>query len=88
MKGQRKAVTAQTPVDFTFDVYASQFLVKNFTEDDITVALLDNEVLIPAKSAQMVVTCLEPREADLTNTLTVTAEISDETGVEIQCLNY
>lgn len=88
MKVQRKAVTAATPVDFEFDVFSNQFLVKNFTSDMITVEILDAEILIPANSAQQIVTRLEPREGDLTNTLTVTAEVTDETGVEVQCLNY
>lgn len=88
MKVQRKAVTAATPVTFEFDVSSNQFLVKNFTADVIAVEILDAEILIPAYSAQQIVTRLEPREGDLTNTLTVTAEVRDETGVEVQCLNY
>lgn len=88
MRVIRKAVTANTPVAFKFESAGSQFLVKNFTGDFVTVALLGSEVLIPGNSAQLIATRLEPSVADLTDTLTVTAEITDATGVEIQCLNY
>ena len=88
MQVQRKAVTADTPVTFTFDVAGSQFLVKNFTSDIIAVGILGSEVLIPANSAQMIATRMEPTVKDLTNTLTVTAQVTDSTGVEIQCLSY
>lgn len=88
MRVIRKAVTANTPVTFKFDSAGSQFLVKNFTQDNITVGILGSEVLIPATSAQMVITRLEPSVADLTDTLTVTAAATDATGVEIQCLSY
>ena len=88
MRVIRKAVTANTPVTFKFESAGSQFLVKNFTEDQITVGILDQEVLIPANSAQLVATRLDPKVEDLTDTLTVTAEATDSTGVEIQCLSY
>lgn len=88
MRVIRKAVTASTPVTFKFPSAGSQFLVKNFTGDLITVELLDSEVLIPANSAQLIATRLDPKVDDLTDTLKVTAEITDATGVEIQCLSY
>ena len=88
MRVIRKAVTANTPVTFKFESAGSQFLVKNFTEDQITVGILDQEVLIPANSAQLIATRLEPSVADLTDTLTVTAVVTDATGVEVQCLSY
>ena len=88
MRVIRKAVTANTPVTFKFPSAGSQFLVKNFTGDLITVELLDGEVLIPANSAQLIATRMEPTVKDLTNTLTVTAQVTDSTGVEIQCLSY
>lgn len=88
MRVIRKAVTANTPVTFKFPSAGSQFLVKNFTGDLITVELLDSEVLIPANSAQLIATRLDPKVDDLTDTLKVTAEITDVTGVEIQCLSY
>ena len=88
MRVIRKAVTANTPVTFKFSSAGSQFLVKNFTDDLITVELLDSEVLIPANSAQLIATRLDPKVDDLTDTLKVTAEITDATGVEIQCLSY
>lgn len=88
MRVQRKPVTADTAVAFQFESAASQFLVKNFTGDMVSVAILGQEVLIPANSAQIVVTRLVPSPDDLTDTLTVTAQITDETGVEVQCLDY
>lgn len=88
MQVQRKAVTAGTPVTFTFDAAGSQFLVKNFTSDIIAVGILGSEVLIPANSAQLIATRMEPTVKDLANTLTVTAQVTDSTGVEIQCLSY
>ena len=88
MRVQRKSVTAQTPVTFTFESASSQFLVKNFTSDLITVEILDNEVLIPANSAQQIITCINPGINDLTDHLIVTAEVTDTTGVEVQCLSY
>lgn len=88
MRVIRKAVTANTPVTFKFESAGSQFLVKNFTEDQIAVGILDQEVLIPANSAQLIATRLEPSVADLTDTLTVTAVVTDATGVEVQCLSY
>jgi len=88
MQVQRKAVTADTPVTFTFDAAGSQFLVKNFTSDVISVGILGSEVLIPANSAQLIATRMEPTVKDLTNTLTVTAQVTDSTGVEIQCMDY
>lgn len=88
MQVQRKAVTADTPVTFTFDAAGSQFLVKNFTEEPISVRILDNDILIPMNSAQLIATRLEPTVNDITNTLVVTALIDSATGVEIQCLNY
>lgn len=88
MRVIRKAVTANTPVTFQFESAGSQFLVKNLTSGPITVGILSNEVYIPENSAQLIATRLEPTVADLTDTLTVTATVTDSTGVEIQCLSY
>lgn len=88
MRVQRKAVTADTPVTFTFESAGSQFLVKNFTNNPITVEILEQEVIIPANSAQLIATRTDPPVSDLTDTLTVTAAVTDAMGVEIQCLSY
>lgn len=88
MQVQRKAVTANTAVTFKFDSAGSQFLVKNFTSDPIHVGILGCEVLIPGNSAQLIATRMQPTIKDLTDTLTVTADSTDSTGVEIQCLEY
>lgn len=88
MRVQRKAVTANTAVSFVFGSVGSRFLVKNFTSGDITVGILGQEVMIPGNCAQLIVTRLEPPITDLTDTLTVTAAVTDSTGVEIQCLDY
>lgn len=88
MRVIRKAVTSNVPVVFKFESAGSQFLVKNFTPDRISVNILGCDVIVPANCAQSIATCLEPSINDLTDTLTVTAVASDETGVEIQCLNY
>lgn len=88
MRVIRKAVTANTPVDFEFESAGSQFLVKNLTSGPITVEILENEVYIPEYSAQLIATRIDPRVSDLTDKLTVTATVDDNTGVEIQCLSY
>ena len=88
MRVQRKAVTANTAVSFVFGSVGSRFLVKNLTGGSITVGILGQEVLIPGGCAQLIVTRLEPPITDLTDMLTVTAAVTDSTGVEIQCLDY
>lgn len=88
----RKPVAANTPTTFNFDVSGIRFLVKNFTDGDIFVALKsgamkEESVLIPANCAQI----LEARlvisgSVDTTKIVQVIADTSSQKGVEVQCL--
>ena len=58
------------------------------TGSPITVEILDGVVTIPANTAQMVMTRMNPTTGDLTNTVKVSALETSELGVEVQCLDY
>lgn len=88
MKVIQKATAAGSAETYTFDVFGSVFLVKNMTGSPITVEILDGVVTIPANTAQMVMTRMNPTTGDLTNTVKVSALETSELGVEVQCLDY
>lgn len=84
----RKATTAGGRETYTFGALGSCFLVKNMTGAAITVNILDASVVIPANTAQMVVTRLTPTISDMTNTVEIVGQENNELGVEVQCLDY
>lgn len=92
MKIVRKSVTANTPTTFNFDVSGIRFLVKNFTDGDIFVALKSGAVkeesaLIPTNCAQILEARLSTSgSVDTTKTVQVIADTSSQKGVEVQCL--
>lgn len=76
---QQKTLTAGTEEVFTMQLHRSQFLVKNFTEDSITVKLGNNTSgsVIGAGSWERVFNNVEDRTtgtAEATNIVKVTAE--------------
>lgn len=94
LKVIRKAVTANTPVTYNFDVSGIRFLVKNLTEGDIYAALKEDatkeeSVLIPSNCAQI----LEARRecsgsVYTTKVVQIISEPSSEKGVEVQCVYW
>lgn len=89
IKVQRKATTANAELKFQFDNTGLEFLVKNFTEDDIYVGFKAGEskekrILIPAGTAQ-VVAGMAIRGSD---TVYVLPMATHGKGVEVQCLSW
>lgn len=90
-KVQRQATVTGEDNVFEFDVIGFKFLVKNFTDDDILVALdkddKDSEkILIPSESAQIVVAHEMVSLKLGTKAITVTPSATSTKGVEVQCL--
>lgn len=87
---QRKPTTAETKIEFQFNVMGLEFLVKNFTDSDIYVGFEDEKekmVLIPAETAQ-VVASVTPTGHDRYDTVYVIPTAVSEKGVEVQCLRW
>ena len=89
----RKAVTANTPVTFEFDVPGIRFLVKNLSGGDIYAALKEGaakeeSALIPADCAQILEARRGAGSVDTTKIVQVIADTSSEKGVEVQCIHW
>ena len=89
----RKAVTANTPVTFEFEVPGIRFLVKNLTGSDIYAALKEGatkeeSALIPADCAQILEARRGAGSVDTTKIVQVIADTSSEKGVEVQCIHW
>ncbi len=89
----RKATIAGAQIVYHFDQIGSKFLIKNFTEGDIYVRFCEGEenpILIPVGCAQVCVISEGPMywRSISTDTVYVTAEESNEKGVEVQCLKW
>lgn len=72
----------------------SEYLVKNFTDDDIYVGLSENAeksdcICIPAECCQIIILRKSPIwETDTLSTLWIIPESTSEKGVEVQCLKW
>lgn len=89
----RKAVTANTPVAFEFDISGIRFLVKNLTGSGIYAALKEGatkeeSALIPADCAQILEARRGAGSVDTTKIVQVIADTSSEKGVEVQCIHW
>ena len=89
----RKAVTANAPVTFEFDVPGIRFLVKNLSGGDIYAALKEGatkeeSALIPADCAQNLEARRGVSSVDTTKIVQVIADTSSEKGVEVQCIHW
>ena len=89
---QRVATTANTAIKMEFPVDGVEYLVKNFTDDDILVALgedpeQDDYILIPSECAQ-VVAILKKNYLGIkgTNKIAIIPSGDSEKGVEVQCI--
>lgn len=94
MKVKRLNVNANETVKFVFDVWASSFFVKNFTDGAILICLGDifvesESIKIPANFAEEIENNFNEQVAKYTTkqytTVTVKAEKTGE--VEVQCIN-
>ena len=94
MKVKRLNVNANETVKFVFDVWASSFFVKNFTDGAIFVCLgdafvEDESIKIPANFAEQIENNFNEQVARYTTkqytTVTIKAEKDGE--VEVQCIN-
>ncbi|MDO5391019.1 MAG: hypothetical protein Q4F24_08050 [Eubacteriales bacterium] len=90
MQIQRKAVKAGIAVEFRFECPGSMFRVTNYTDAymEVSFGKKDETFLIKPEEAKTLISRLEPRMEDFTNVVVVTAEIDDERGAEVQCLDY
>lgn len=94
MKVKRINVNANEIKEFVFDVWASSFFIKNFSEGAIFVCLgdtfaEDESIKIPANFAEQIENNFNEQVARYTTkqytTVTVKAEKDGE--VEVQCIN-
>ena len=91
MRVVRKSTVAGKDVLFEFKEVGSRFVVANFTTRDLIARFGDDDktgIVVPTQAARVVVTCLRPRLADMTNRVYVKAEETVENGCEIQMLDY
>lgn len=89
----RKAVTANAPVTFEFDMPGIRFLVKNLSGGDIYAALKEGaakeeSALIPVDCAQILEARKGVGSVDTTKIVQVIADTSSEKGVEVQCIHW
>ena len=88
----RQSTTANMPIKMEFDVPGTEYLVKNFTDGDIYVALKEESdkskcVLIPSECSQIVIAGDESYvSSDGKGIVTIIPEMASEKGVEVQCL--
>lgn len=91
---KRQATTANTPINLEFDVVGIEYLVKNFTQGDIYVALekttnKDDCLLIPSECAQVIAARLDTNYLQtLKGIMTIIPDETDKRGVEVQCLKW
>lgn len=89
---QRVATTTNTAIKMEFPVDGVEYLVKNFTDDDILVALGENPdqgdyILIPSECAQVVTTIKESYfRSPWTSVVNIIPSGDSEKGVEVQCI--
>lgn len=88
MKVIRETLVANTQKNFNFDVEGFEFLVKNFTEDDIYVSLDTNvnknrSIKIPSMTAQEC--CIHKYTSSNYKTDTVRILSLVDGEVEVQC---
>ena len=91
MRVVRKETVAGKDVLFGFNEVGSRFVVENFTTRDLIARFGDDDktgIVVPAQTARVVITCLQPRMTDITNKVYVKAEETMENGCEIQMLDY
>lgn len=84
-------LTASTPYTFQFDVDGSVFLIKNFTDSNLSVSYgdeidSDSYSLIPKQSSQILYSTQNTTCETETDKITVTSESAGI--VEIQILEY
>lgn len=94
MKVKRLNVNANETVKFVFDVWASSFFIKNFTDGAIFVCLGDTfaeseSIKIPANFAEEIENNFNEQVAKYTTKQYTTVTIKAEKGgeVEVQCIN-
>ena len=92
LKVQRKSVTSSQATQFLFDVKGTQYIVKNFTEGNIYVALKETQnktdcILIPSQTAQIVEFFNGIYNSD-SGIVTVISDENSDTGVEVQCIKW
>ncbi len=91
---KRQATSANTPIKLEFDVAGIEYLVKNFTQGDIYVALEETSnkndcLLIPVECAQVITARADTNYlSTMKGIMTIIPEETDERGVEVQCLKW
>lgn len=91
MRVVRKETVAGKDVLFGFKEVGGWFVVTNFTTRDLIARFGDDDkvgIVVPAQTARVVITRLQPRMMDITNKVYVKAEETMENGCEIQMLDY
>lgn len=88
----RQPTMAETPMKIEFDMTGIKYLVKNFTDDDIYVAIGDAAskedcLLIPAETSQVLVS-YDGTYISGSNIVTIIPTATSEKGVEVQCLKW
>ena len=88
----RQPTVAETPMKYEFDIAGIKYLVKNFTDGDIYVAMGEAAdkadcLLIPAETSQ-VVTPYDGAYIHGSNIITIIPEETSKRGVEAQCLKW
>ncbi len=91
MRVARKNTAAGKEVLFEFEESGARFVVANFTESTLIARFGAEDktgIMVPAQTARVVVTRIDPRMSDLVNKIYVKAEETAENGCEIQMLDY
>lgn len=88
----RAATTSEQPLVLEFAHEGKEYLVKNFTDGDVYVALKESatkeeSALIPAQTAQSVVRNKGGYYAG-SNIVQIIPAATSEKGVEVQCLKW
>lgn len=89
---KRQSTTANEKITMEFDAKGIEYLVKNFTDDDIYVALGEENdkakcLLIPAECSQ-IVTAYRGAFVGVNDVITIIPESTSKKGVEVQCLKW
>lgn len=91
MRVTRKNTAAGKDVLFEFEESGARSVVANFTTRDLIAKFGDGDktgIMVPAQTARVVITRIDPRMSDLVNKIYVRAEETAENGCEIQMLDY
>ena len=88
----RAATTSEQALVLEFAYEGKEFLVKNFTDGDVYVALKEGatkeeSALIPAQTAQTIVRNKSDYYAG-SNLVQIIPTVTSEKGVEVQCLKW